>query len=222
MLRGGKHRGSECLVSVSGAVCPAQRAVASAARGPGHPRDSGTTGRSGRRPRVGRDAADAGRRGAGQRHHHQVTVADDTDVDEGSIQAEDFSLSDGDLESINVTESGSNATVNLFLDSGINADTVTVRSPADGNVTDAAGNALADDSVTVTGMDSRLPYLREFRLERVNESAAKILARSNEPLAGLSVEVRGPTSANLTRNDFRAVDDNVFGVPHDADRPVLG
>jgi hypothetical protein len=144
----------------------------------------------------------------------QVTVADDTDVDEGSIQAEDFSLSDGDLESINVTESGSNATVNLFLDSGINADTVTVRSPADGNVTDAAGNALADDSVTVTGMDSRLPYLREFRLERVNESAAKILARSNEPLAGLSVEVRGPTSANLTRNDFRAVDDNVFGVPH--------
>jgi len=107
--------------------------------------------------RVGRDAADAGRRGRVNATTIQVTVADDTDVDEGSIQAEDFSLSDGDLESINVTESGSNATVNLFLDSGINADTVTVRSPADGNVTDAAGNALADDSVTVTGMDSRLP-----------------------------------------------------------------
>ncbi|SFS01383.1 PGF-pre-PGF domain-containing protein [Halomicrobium zhouii] len=144
----------------------------------------------------------------------QVTVADDTDVDEASIDVEDFSLSDGDLASINVTESGSNATVKLFLESGVNTDTVTVRSPADGAVTDAAGNALASDSVTVTGMDSRLPFLREFRLKRVNESAAKIVARSNEPLTGLDVEIRGPTSANLTRADFRAVDDNVFGVPH--------
>jgi len=144
----------------------------------------------------------------------QVTVADDTDVDEGSIDVEDFSLSDGDLASINVSESGSNATVKLFLESGVNTDTVTVQSPADGDVTDAAGNALADDSVTVTGMDSRLPFLREFRLKRVNESAAKIVARSNEPLTGLAVEIRGPTSTNLSRADFRAVDDNVFGVPH--------
>ena len=144
----------------------------------------------------------------------QVTVTDDTDVDEESIEAEDFSLSDGDVAGVQANESGSDANVDIYLDERLDTDNVTVEIASGRNVTDAAGNVLTDGSVTVTGMDSYLPQLRDYSVERINATSARIVVRTSEPLAGLGVEIRGPSDANLTRADFRAVDDNTYGIPH--------
>lgn len=143
-----------------------------------------------------------------------ITITDDTDVDEGSIDAADFDLSDGDVRAVQANDSGTDARVELYLEDRLNTDRVTVELASDANVSDAAGNRLTNGSVTVTGMDSYLPKLREFQVDRVNDSAGRIVVRASEPLDGLEVKIRGPTSANLTRDDFRALDDNTFGIPH--------
>lgn len=136
----------------------------------------------------------------------QLTIADDTDVDESSISASDFSLDPGNLEDVSVNESGTDATVELYLSDKVASQNVTVSLAGGGSITDAAGNALTDDEAVVTGMDGYRPQLQDFTITRVNESTASIRVVSSEPLSELFVGVGGPGSRTLTMENFTEVD----------------
>lgn len=153
----------------------------------------------------------------GNRHNAsvmEITITDDTDVDERSITVGNFSLSDGSLQKVVTNESGSNARVKLFLNRRLNTDTVTVTVPQGSVITDGAGNAMTNESVTVSGMDSYFPHLRDYEVRRINETDARIALRTNEQLSDLRLEVRGPAVTNLTVSDFQMVEDHDYGIPY--------
>jgi hypothetical protein len=139
-----------------------------------------------------------------------VTVADDDDVDESTISADDFALSDGSIASVNSSESGSNATVTISLAERLDVDTVTVSIASDGNITDTSGNAMTNGSVNVTGMDSYYPAVRSFRVSRNNGTSGTIRIESSEELADFRVEITGPREDVLTRTNFTHVNPRGF------------
>ncbi len=144
----------------------------------------------------------------------ELTVADDTDVDEGTIEAGDFSLSDGDVSTVQVNESGSDARVILFLDGRLQVNDVHV-SVADGAIADAAGNEMESESITVTGMDSYVPTVRTFDVERINATDGRIVLSASEPLATMRLQVRGPTNESLNESHFRAVEEDTYGATYE-------
>lgn len=137
-----------------------------------------------------------------------VTVYDDGTLDTGSISADDFVLTEGTVENVSVTsldvggENRTGARVSLFLDGRLDVNEVTVGLRSGATIEDEAGNALADGTVTVSGMDTVTPRYRSFALRRVNESTVEIRAETNEPLGGLRVSIGGPTTDELNRSDF--------------------
>lgn len=147
-----------------------------------------------------------------------VTVADDDDVDENSIDADDFALSHGDVAKINVSEAGSNASVLILLTDRLQSDTVEASIADDGDVTDTNGTAMTNGSVTVTGMDTYVPQLRSFGIERINGSAGEIRLTASETLSSIRVDVEGPTTASLNRSDFAVVDPDSYEPTYTATR----
>ena len=146
----------------------------------------------------------------------RLTIIDDTDVDETSITADDFSLDPGNLDSIAVNESGTNATVELYLSDVVSSNNVTV-SVAGGSISDAAGNTATETERVVTDMDGFRPQLQDFSVTRVNESAATIEVVSSERLSELFVGVGGPGSRTLTMANFTEVDSRAsFEKPYRA------
>lgn len=129
-----------------------------------------------------------------------VTVADDTDVDEGSISLSDFGVSTGLLSNATVNESGANATVRLTLANAVNADNVTVS--LEGSISDVAGNTVSSGSVTATGMDGQNPRLEAFGVERLNGTHGRITVDASERLSALTLAIGGANVDNLVVEDF--------------------
>jgi plastocyanin len=95
-----------------------------------------------------------------------ITIADDNDVDESTISADDFTLSNGSISDIIIAESGSDVWVRLSLEERLAVDTTNVSIADGGQIADAGGNVTTTGSVTVTGMDAVGPTLKSG--ERVN------------------------------------------------------
>ena len=136
----------------------------------------------------------------------EVTITDDTDVDERTISASDFTLSSGSIREVAVNETGNSSHVQIRLTDVVATNNVTV-SIADGaRIKDVAGNNLTSGSAVVTGMDGYRPQLQNFRVSRINESTAKIRIVASEPLSELYVGVGGPGSDTLTMANFTEID----------------
>jgi PGF-pre-PGF domain-containing protein len=84
-----------------------------------------------------------------------VTIADNNDVDESTITKTDFQLSNGTIDTIVVSESGTDADVTLNLGSAIDVDTTDV--DIVGSIADTNGNTLTSGSKTVSNMDGVAP-----------------------------------------------------------------
>jgi len=134
----------------------------------------------------------------------EVTFTDNHDVDEGSIDADSFLLSHGNVNSTNVSEDGSNATARLFLSEPVNQDSVTVVLDAGSSVQDTNGNAIDPDDtgVTVSGMDGVAPTVRDFVVTDATDTPATLSFQASEPLGGIHVSVLGAVRDRLTAADF--------------------
>lgn len=147
----------------------------------------------------------------------ELTITDDTDVDETSITAADFELSTGNIDGITVNETGSDAVVEFRLADVVASDAVTVSLDDTGTITDEAGNQLTDANATVTGMDGFRPQLQNFSIVRTNESTATVRVVSSEALSELYVGVGGPGTDTLTMANFTKISTPAqYEVPYEA------
>lgn len=132
----------------------------------------------------------------------QVTITDDVDVDESSIDASDFTLDPGSVEKISVNESGNDSVVDVHLASIVASGNVTVGLADGAVIRDVAGNELTDGSTVVSGMDGYRPQLQDLEVTRLNETAANVTVVSSEPLSELNVGIGGPGTDGLTIENF--------------------
>lgn len=135
-----------------------------------------------------------------------VTFYDNRGIDTSSIDASNFTVNPGSVESVsdvtNFTDGGrSGVYFSLHLADPLSADSVTIG--FNGSITDTDGNRLASGTRTVTGMDAVSPEYRGYTLDRVNGSTVDVHVATNEPLDTLRVTVTGPVNDTLTRSDFR-------------------
>lgn len=136
-----------------------------------------------------------------------VTVYDNIRVDQTSINASDFSLSSGQVESVTdlrLIESGNRSGVAfiLVLQDRVDQNNVTVGFAQNGSIVDSDGNELSGGSVVATGMDSVVPDDESYELERVNQSTVRIRLEANERLGGIRMPILGPTDDQLNRSNF--------------------
>jgi hypothetical protein len=140
----------------------------------------------------------------------EVTIADNHDVDESTIEQGDFLLSDGSVEGFSVTENGSNATVTLLLDRRLDKDELTVVIQSGATILDTNENVLdssaSDSFAVIDGMDSVPPSLSEFSVTNATGSPATIRIAAREPLGDFHMAIGGPTTDALDISDFEQVD----------------
>lgn len=135
----------------------------------------------------------------------ELVIVDDVDVDESSVDADDFVLSAGRLDNATATEDGSNATVMLVLNSTVDRDTVTVSIAENTTVTDEAGNELDTvraPSRSVDGMDGARPDVRSLKVKNGTNGTIDIQVSATEELSKLFVTVNGPEETVLDMGDF--------------------
>jgi hypothetical protein len=140
-----------------------------------------------------------------------VTISDNHDVDESTIEASDFLLSDGSIRNVSVAENGSNATVTLLLDQRLNRDELTVVIASGATILDTNGNVLdssATNSVAVVeNMDSVPPSLSEFTVTNATGGPATIRLAGRESLGDFHLTITGPTTETLDISDFEEASD---------------
>lgn len=140
----------------------------------------------------------------------EVTIADNHDVDESTIERADFLLSDGSVEDFSVAENGSDTTVTLLLDRRLDKDKLTVVIQSGATILDTNGNVLdsssSDSFAVIDGMDSVAPSLSEFSITNATGSPATIRVAAREPLGGFHMAIGGPTTDALDISDFKQVD----------------
>ncbi|MFB6307696.1 MAG: PKD domain-containing protein [Haloarculaceae archaeon] len=140
----------------------------------------------------------------------EVDFLDGGGVDNASIEKGDFSLSTGTVENVstNFTDGGGRAHVRLFLKEKVNEENVTVE--LTGGIKDESGNELTSGNDTVSGMDAVSPFLKNYTVRRVNETAAKITVVGDEKLGKISLAIGGPTTANLDMAAFSKESTNTY------------
>jgi hypothetical protein len=84
-----------------------------------------------------------------------ATITDDVDVDESTNTASDFDLNFGSIASISSSERGTDTTVTISLDGGVDSDSIDVS--VSGTIADRYGNKLKSGVQSLTGMDSVSP-----------------------------------------------------------------
>lgn len=70
----------------------------------------------------------------------EVRMSDNHDVDEGTIDASDFAVSPGTVSSVDASEDGTDATIEVTLEDGVGNQAVTIRSTNETDITDTNGN----------------------------------------------------------------------------------
>jgi hypothetical protein len=146
-----------------------------------------------------------------------LTVTDNHDVDESTVEAGDFVLSDGSLTGVAVAETGSNATVTLELASALDVENVTVAVADDASIADTNGNVVDADSAvpaTVTGMDSVQPEVVDFSVSDATGGPTRIAVEATEELVGIDVIVDGPDTTTLRRSDFRETSASTYAATY--------
>ncbi len=138
----------------------------------------------------------------------ELTIGDDTDVNESSITASDFELSTGQIASVSASDDGSDAIVTISLAKPIDSDELTVGFANRAVVTDTAGNEL-DTTVqrTVSGMDGVRPTVETFSVAPRNNTTVAVTVTATEALNVTTIGFDGPTNATLQAANLTASDD---------------
>jgi hypothetical protein len=146
---------------------------------------------------------------SGEKINHtavELLFVDDTGVETGSIDRDDFLLTEGSLRSLSARSNGTNATVVLRLDSALDTDELTVGVRPGSDIQDLDGNEIETSdgppSVTITGMDGVPPRPLGTNVTDARGRPAHIEFNFDEPLQELFVEIDGPASTVLTMADF--------------------
>lgn len=137
----------------------------------------------------------------------ELTITDNHDVDEGTISASSFVITPGSINGSSVSESGSDATVELYLADPVDVDNVTVALADGSNVQDTNGNsmnALDEPSLTITGMDGISPDVRSFSATDALGEPSQLTIETTEDLGGINVSILGDSGDWLTESDFTA------------------
>lgn len=144
----------------------------------------------------------------------QVLFEDDVGVETDSIDADDFILSEGTLDGVSISQSGTDAIVNLSLEAPVASDEVVVALADDSNVSDVEGNTLDASgdrvSVTVSGMDSVPPDLRSLSVEDAHGESGEVVVEFDQMVASLRVDIDGPTEMQLRREDFERTETGTY------------
>ncbi|UHH13709.1 Ig-like domain-containing protein [Halobacterium litoreum] len=134
-----------------------------------------------------------------------ITVMFSEDVQDSSVEASDFSLSDGSVDSVDTSPSD-NSTVHLTVsDVGDTAATPNVNLSA-GSVTDVAGNAGPAAEEQVTATDNANPAVTDKNLNKT---------LVNDADAPATVEVNVTFSENVTAGTVQIVDSGLATSPLD-------
>jgi hypothetical protein len=135
-----------------------------------------------------------------------ITIADNHDVDEGTISADAFAVETGTIDGISTAENGPNATVTFTLEDPIDENTLTLFTVGNVTITDTSGNILGEgDSragIDVTGMDSVPPRILSFDASDATGGPATLEIQSREQLSALNVSLGGVADGYLTLADF--------------------
>jgi hypothetical protein len=137
----------------------------------------------------------------------KVTITDNHDVDESTIGASSFVMTPGSINGSSVSDSGSDATVELSLADPVDEDEVTIGLADGSSVQDTNGNAvdpLDEPSITVTGMDGISPDVRSFTATDALGEPAQLTIETTEDLGGINVSILGDSGDWLTESDFTA------------------
>jgi hypothetical protein len=135
----------------------------------------------------------------------ELLIIDDVGVQSSSIDADDFLLSDGDIEGVRATETGTNATVTLVLAEPIPNDELLVGIASGSDIRNINGTtirAAEAEPVTVTGMDGVAPGVLGTDVGDAVGGPAEIEFRFDEPLSAIDVEITGPENVTLDIEDF--------------------
>jgi len=134
-----------------------------------------------------------------------LTITDDEDVDEGSIDGADVFVSDGQIDNVTATEDGSNATVEIDLDARLNTDRLGVAVADGASIYDEAGNEIDSDGDVwryVDGMDSVAPSVKLYEVDNGSGDTVDVTVRTSEDLDDLRVRLYGPADRWLTLANF--------------------
>lgn len=134
-----------------------------------------------------------------------LTITDDVDVDEGSIDGADLFVSDGRIDNVTVAENGSNATVTVDLATKLNTDRLGVAVADGASIYDAAGNELdasGDVWRYVGAMDAVAPTVRIFKVDNGSGDRIEATLRTTEDLSETYVRLYGPADRWLTLENF--------------------
>lgn len=130
-----------------------------------------------------------------------VTITDDSDVNETSITQDDFAVNKSSISSISAIDNGSDAIVTLTLADFVDADEVDVTLQSGKTINDSDGNSLAGQVSVVAGnMDGVAPTF---------EGASKVDNTHIEVNFSDSV---GVNESTITKEDFHLTVGTVVSV----------
>jgi hypothetical protein len=135
-----------------------------------------------------------------------LTIEDDGDVDESTIDGADFFVSDGRIDNVTATDTGSNATVEIQLEERLDTDRLGVAVADGASIADPAGNGLnasGDVWRYVEGMDSRAPAIKLYKVGNGSGDTVELTVRASEELADMWVRLYGPADQWVTLDNFR-------------------
>ena len=110
-----------------------------------------------------------------------ATITDDVDVDESTNTASDFDLNFGSIASISSSERGTDTTVTISLDGGVDSDSIDVS--VSGTIADRYGNKLKSGVQSLTGMDSVSPVAEAGTSVTADSRFQSTLTRQTQPMA---------------------------------------
>lgn len=150
----------------------------------------------------------------------KLLFTDDTGVDGTTIKPDDFLLSAGEVDRIDVTELERNATAKIHLKEPIDRDELVVEVLPDSNITDVNGTELAGDfpGVTFEEMDGVAPRL--LRLDAINatgDNVSTIEAHFHEEVSEFDLFIGGQTIERFGRADSEKVNDYVYEIEYKPD-----
>ncbi len=132
----------------------------------------------------------------------ELQMSDNHDVDEGTIDASDFEVSPGSISSVDATEDGSGATIEVTLEDGIGNQAVTIRSTNETDITDTNGNEFdpTNQFSAVVPAPEDPPELHSA--SRVNASTVDVLIVDDD---GVDVETIDDDDFMVNRSSIEDV-----------------
>lgn len=150
----------------------------------------------------------------------KLLFIDDTGVDGTTIESDDFLLSNGEIDRIDVSEQETNATVTLYLEEPIDNDELLVEVLPDSGISDVNGTEIAGDfpGVTFENMDGVPPRLLQIEGTNATGSNTSVIeAHFHEEASEIDLFIGGQTLERFDRDDMEKIENYVYRLEYDPD-----